>query len=236
MNSTLNSLPISTSQQPDEITMFNEAGLAQVNLPSEVGQGFFDPSITWDTTVDSILQDTTLEASYNDTFQDVPGDTFETASDITNIFGKRVNTGHCMIMLNEMNALSSTYKVSTSVWQPSPNTDNLLLTRGPFGTLAQLPMQSHVAQRNASLLLQSLRTFPQKMLSREDMPFFIHSYKHRDVLPEPLAVCARICHMFVTSTPEIVPFIWRCISMEQLRFMHDVCYFVLAFTFLFFLV
>jgi hypothetical protein len=71
------------------------------------------------------------------------------------------------------------------------------------------------------------------MMNRDDMPFFIHSYQHRDTLPEPLNVCSRICHMFDTRTPEIMPFIWRCIRSEELRFLNDVGQHLLSFLLLY---
>ncbi|KIW04396.1 hypothetical protein, variant [Verruconis gallopava] len=95
----------------------------------------------------------------------------------------------------------------------------LLSTRNNIGTLTRYQPRNAVADRSARLILQNLRTFPQKMLRSDDLPFFVHPWRHRNALPEPLAVCERICQMFWSRTPEIHGFIWRCIRAEQLRFL-----------------
>lgn len=91
-----------------------------------------------------------------------------------------------------------------------------------IGTLARLRARDPVGQRTSNLVLQTLRTFPEKMLNQDDLPFFIHAHKHGDALPEPLAVCVRISHLFATRTPDILPFIFRSIRNEQYRFLQEV--------------
>jgi hypothetical protein len=103
----------------------------------------------------------------------------------------------------------------------SPMTSNISM-RGEIGTLAQTRVRDRFAQRSASLILQNLRTFPEKMLDRDDLPFFIHSQRQHGGLPEPLVICTRICQMFSTRTPDILPFIFRCIRTEQLRYLQEV--------------
>lgn len=106
----------------------------------------------------------------------------------------------------------------------SPNVDNMLGSRKTLGTLNCLRGRNAVAQRSASLVLQLLRTFPEKMLNNDDMPFFIHTHAQGQGLAEPLLACQRLCQIFVTRTPEIFPFIWRCIRTEEQRFLHDVSF------------
>lgn len=97
------------------------------------------------------------------------------------------------------------------------NLEKHMSVRIEVGDLARLRARNPVAQQSANLIMQALRAFPEKMLHRDNFPFFIHPSWHLPDIPEPLAVCSRIAQMFVSRTPEIMPFIWRSIRAEQLR-------------------
>jgi hypothetical protein len=180
--------------------LLDDASLSEIILQSNLGQKFVD--VPWETTVDSILDNAILDVG-------------EPCIATPNC---ALTPGNGTALFDEMNQFSNFYQSYVG----SPAVEMFLSSRGRLGTLAPLRIRNPMAQHTAGIILQSLRTFPWKMLSREDPPFFIHSYQHRNALPEPLAACSRICHMFDTRTPEILPFIWRCIRTEEMRFLNEV--------------
>lgn len=103
----------------------------------------------------------------------------------------------------------------------SPLTSNLN-TRPNVGSLARLPTRGVIARHCGALVMQTLRTYPEQMLRRHDLPLFIHPQWHLSTLPEPLAVCMKIAQMFASRTPEVMPFIWRTIRAEQVRCIEEV--------------
>lgn len=187
-----------TPPQDSDSTM-NTVDLSEAVLQSSLGQRFVEEP--WQITVDTILQDNMFRPS-NDTTQ-ATGEYSYTPSALEGI--------HVLDMLQ-----GQPYQVM------SPMTETLISSHGPIGSLRARRPRDATTQRDVNLLLQGLRALPFKMVHTNERPFFIHSYSHRD-LPEPLAVCARICHMFDTRTPAILPFIWRCIRSEELRYLQEVC-------------
>jgi hypothetical protein len=91
-----------------------------------------------------------------------------------------------------------------------------------LGTLEAIRRQDPISQHGASLIMQALRSIPDRMLRRETFPPFIHPQWHRQTLPEPLVVCMTIAHMFATGNREIRPFLWRSIKEEQIRVLLEV--------------
>jgi hypothetical protein len=94
--------------------------------------------------------------------------------------------------------------------------------------LARLRMPDPVSQHSATLVVQTLRAFPQMMLQRQTFPPFIHPHWHRTstatrtAVPEPLANCMSVAHIFASLTSETKPFLWRTIRAEQRRFIDEV--------------
>lgn len=94
--------------------------------------------------------------------------------------------------------------------------------------LARLRISDPVSQRSTTLLLQALRALPRMMLRRQTFPPFIHPHWHRPstatrtAVPEPLANCMSVAHIFASSTFETKPFLWRTIRAEQRRFIDEV--------------
>ncbi len=81
-----------------------------------------------------------------------------------------------------------------------------------------------VAHHNASLLIQSLRAFPEMMLQRETFPWFIHQQSQiltnnstSAPLPQALSDCMSIAQMFTLRTSETTPFFWRTIKSQYRR-------------------
>lgn len=99
--------------------------------------------------------------------------------------------------------------------------------------LARLRMSDPVSQHNTTLVIQALRAFPRMMLRRQTFPPFIHPHWHRPstatkiALPEPLANCMSVAHIFASLTSETKPFLWRTIRAEQRRFIDEVGFFFL---------
>ena len=188
----------------DESHLLSERALSEAVLNSPLGQKFVDSSPAWETIADSILYDNMLRA-LNDSAYTVSGQAIPAHG----------------VPLYANTDLHLTMNQFPTI---SPLLETFISPRGQIGNLNTRTPPTPMASRNVHLLLQGLRTFPQKMIQANDRPFFIHSYKHRDALPEPLAVCSRICQMFDTRTPDILPFIWRCIRTEELRYVQEVCY------------
>ncbi|KAH8674627.1 hypothetical protein BGZ60DRAFT_404421 [Tricladium varicosporioides] len=89
--------------------------------------------------------------------------------------------------------------------------------------LSCLRMANPVAQNNATLLMQSLRSFPAMVLRKETFPPLIHSHNallppsNNACLPAPLAICMSIAQIFASRTPETQDFLWSTIRSEQQR-------------------
>ncbi|KAH6670595.1 hypothetical protein B0J14DRAFT_99524 [Halenospora varia] len=89
--------------------------------------------------------------------------------------------------------------------------------------LSCLKMADPVAQNNAALLAQSLRSFSAMMLRKETFPPFIHSHNallpspKNACLPAPLAICMSIAQIFASRNPETQDFLWSTIRSEQQR-------------------
>ncbi|KAH9893774.1 hypothetical protein F4778DRAFT_748450 [Xylariomycetidae sp. FL2044] len=126
---------------------------------------------------------------------------------------------------------------SNASWPPHDQSINIAATDGYWtienfkstslgsfsdvGDLTQLRKPDPTAQQGAVMLLQSLRSYPEKMLRRDNFPPFVHPQWYRQALPEPLAICMKISQMFTTRTPEILPFLWRTIRAEQIRVLKE---------------
>ncbi|KAL7930690.1 hypothetical protein V8C35DRAFT_311967 [Trichoderma chlorosporum] len=128
--------------------------------------------------------------------------------------------------------LSSTFSESfsilddsffTSLALPSSSESTTSCSGASINTefLQPLELNYPLAQQSATLLWRGLRAFPEKMLSRENFPPFIHPLLHCSTLPEPLAVCMRIAAIFNSRTADIRPFLWRIIESEQKRFLEE---------------
>jgi hypothetical protein len=86
------------------------------------------------------------------------------------------------------------------------------------------PVSRHASQ----FITRILGSYPKMMLRRTRLPPFIHpfSYQQSDTanpsLPEPLAICMSIAHMFAARTSESSKFLWRTIRTEQQRLTNEV--------------
>lgn len=90
-----------------------------------------------------------------------------------------------------------------------------------------LRLSSPIAQNNATLILQALRSYPQLMLRRDTFPPFIHPRNHNALsensgLPEPIENCIGIAQIFASRTTETAKFVWRTIRTEQKRIMDEI--------------
>lgn len=102
-----------------------------------------------------------------------------------------------------------------------PNID-LVSQLKATGALTHL-RQGHPASKfAASLASDIICAFPQMMLRRQTFPPFIHSYWHRQSLPEALSNCASIAQLFANRTSESRSFLWRTIEAEQQHFRSQV--------------
>jgi hypothetical protein len=87
--------------------------------------------------------------------------------------------------------------------------------------LARLPILDSVSQFAATMVMQMLRAFPEMMLRRETLPYFIHGHWYRLStaaelsLPEPLVNCMGIAQVFASHCHESKPFLWRTVKIEQ---------------------
>jgi Fungal Zn(2)-Cys(6) binuclear cluster domain len=103
-----------------------------------------------------------------------------------------------------------------------------LIPQPKLAFLARLRMPDPVSQYSAILVVQTLRALPQMMLRRQTFPPFIHPHWHhsstatRTAVPEPLANCMSVAHIFASLTSETKPFLWRTIRAEQCRFIDEV--------------
>lgn len=125
-------------------------------------------------------------------------------------------------------------KVPWSAWTaqddyaPVLSRPSSLLLQPNSGYLARLPITDPIMQRTATLIMQQLRAFPQMMLRRETLPPFIHAHWNRPssttstALPEPLANCMSIAHLFASRNSETTPFLWRTVKQEQRSFLEKV--------------
>lgn len=101
----------------------------------------------------------------------------------------------------------------------SPKT-NLILRSRVTRPLASLPHESIAARHAATLISRIIGAFPRMMLRRQTFPPFIHPHWHLDAIPEKLATCMSISHMFVSRTQESRAFLWRTIEAEC-QYLHD---------------
>ncbi|KAF2020806.1 hypothetical protein BU24DRAFT_456839 [Aaosphaeria arxii CBS 175.79] len=90
-----------------------------------------------------------------------------------------------------------------------------------------LLLERPLAQHNVDLIIQALRCFPTMMMRRETFPWFIHRQSQlfsasKTTLPEALATCMGIAHMFTLRTPETRPLVWKSISTEHQRLSKEI--------------
>jgi hypothetical protein len=122
-------------------------------------------------------------------------------------------------------------------WSPRTSQDEYLSAlSGPTSLserpgsdfLARLPISDPVSHATATVLMQTLRAFPQMMLRRETLPPFIHGHWYRLSsarelsLAEPLINCMGIAQVFASHNAESKSFLWRTIKMEQRSFIEKV--------------
>lgn len=88
----------------------------------------------------------------------------------------------------------------------------------------------------AKVLLAQIRQYPKMMIEGRKLPPFIHprcvsgsspvascSTEEKHVcMPEILAVCANLIHLFYNRTPASTSFVWETIYKHQKRLHHDV--------------
>ena len=80
---------------------------------------------------------------------------------------------------------------------------------------------THVAtEHSASLIIDTLLSFPLQMTRRETFPCFIHAQTGWK-LPEPLTICMHIALLFASPSHDIRPFMWRSILAEQTRILQQ---------------
>ena len=119
------------------------------------------------------------------------------------------------------------YALEIGTWQTRttpdwfPMSGNMFFAPAEDGILTRLSISDPVAQHNATLVMQALRAFPRMMLRKPTFPPFIHSYCHLYPLPEALANCMSIAHIFVSPSAETRPFLWQSIKREQQRFLDE---------------
>ena len=101
-------------------------------------------------------------------------------------------------------------------------TENIMV-QSNSNDAAILRMERPLAQHNADLVIQSLRSFPAMMLRRETFPWYVHQHSqilskpNTAALPEALSNCMSIAQMFALRTSETNPFLWRTIRAEYRR-------------------
>ncbi|KAK2752568.1 hypothetical protein FQN55_006681 [Onygenales sp. PD_40] len=89
--------------------------------------------------------------------------------------------------------------------------------------LSYIAIHDPTAQRNASYILQMIRSFPQMMLRKATFPPFIHSQGFGNTnhpersLPEPIGNCMSLVQSFYWRTAETKEFVWKMIRKEQCR-------------------
>ncbi|KAK2803071.1 hypothetical protein FQN50_007152 [Emmonsiellopsis sp. PD_5] len=89
--------------------------------------------------------------------------------------------------------------------------------------LSYIAIHDPTAQRNASYILQMLRSFPQMMMRKATFPPFIHSQGYGKTnhpersLPEPIGNCMSLVQSFYWRTAETKEFVWKMIRKEQCR-------------------
>ncbi len=93
--------------------------------------------------------------------------------------------------------------------------------------VALLRSEHPLAQHNADLVIQALRSFPAMMLRRETLPWYIHRHFRVNnsttaAWPEALSNCMSIAQMFALRTPDTKPFLWRTIRIEHRRLSKEV--------------
>lgn len=118
----------------------------------------------------------------------------------------------------ELLAVSELARVTPDFFSASAN---MLFAPVDTGFLIRLPISDPVAQHSATLVMQALRAFPQMMLRKPTFPPFIHSHYDWHPLPEPLAHCMSIAHIFVSPSVETRSFLWHSINREQQRFLEE---------------
>lgn len=91
-----------------------------------------------------------------------------------------------------------------------------------MGYLARVRRSDPLLKHNSACVIETLCAIPEQMVRRTTLPPFVHPHWHLSEMPEPLAVCMRIAHLFVSRTPSMTPFIWRTIMSEQRRAVEQV--------------
>jgi hypothetical protein len=105
-------------------------------------------------------------------------------------------------------------------------TENTMVSSNSnYATVIQ--MERPLAQHNADLIIQSLRSFPAMMLRKETFPWYVHQQSQilmepTNALPETLSKCMGIAQMFALRTLETAPFLWHTIKAEHRRLINEV--------------
>ncbi|KAF2788627.1 hypothetical protein K505DRAFT_328798 [Melanomma pulvis-pyrius CBS 109.77] len=101
---------------------------------------------------------------------------------------------------------------------PSPRPNDIAAPSKSRTALVRLNYQDLAVEYISDLTIYMLKSFPRMMLRRHTFPPFIHPYWHWSTLPEKLASCMSIAHLFEARTTETHPFLWRVIDAEEQRF------------------
>lgn len=89
-------------------------------------------------------------------------------------------------------------------------------------------MSDPVAQNNATIILQALRSYPQIMIRRETFPPFIHprwndiSASTKTISSKSLSTCMTIAKSFYSIPSEARSGMWDIIQSEEERFTDEV--------------
>jgi len=124
-------------------------------------------------------------------------------------------------------AWTNSARVTSTLLTPELNKALSYSTGELLPALQLIRSSSAVVQHSTRLIIQGLRAYPMMVLRRETFPPFIHPHWHRQSvpsLPEPLASCMSIAHMYAFRTEETKPFLWRTIQAEDERFLAQVSF------------
>ena len=134
--------------------------------------------------------------------------------------------------------LGSSYTATDNMFMP--NIDLSLSTRLESITDSRLLSQRNTTTPETSLtakaLLGQIRQYPRRMIEGKRLPPFIHpkcafgncsaydctSEEKHVCLPEILAVCANLIHMFYNRTPASSRFVWETIYKHQKKLHNEV--------------
>ncbi|KAG9232721.1 hypothetical protein BJ875DRAFT_69579 [Amylocarpus encephaloides] len=127
----------------------------------------------------------------------------------------------CYAALNWFSMSRDEYLLSQGITPPHPSQLNQ-------NALAVRPMSDPLAQHNAALILQAIRSFPRMMTRRRSFPPFVHPHWNEvplgkdKVENKSLLNCMNIAKSFSSMTYEGKKNLWDLIRSEEYRFVEQI--------------